>query len=399
MKAAVTNGEAVRGIMGATPLARIPTLDLVWGIVPDYMHCVLEGVTKQLTEAWMSSTASPFYIGVFINDIDDRLQKITPPTLFSRCPRGLKERALWKAKEWRYWLLYYALPCLQHVLPRQYHNHFSLLCQGIFLLLKKKVQMSDITASEALLERFLHQVAPLYGEVAETSNIHLLKHLPKSVSKLGPLWATSMFPFENCNGTLLKFITASKGAPQQVAERWVMRQRLLLTTAATSLPHHLHRAFKSFLKGTVRRTDGPLGSTQVTVFTPAQEAAIVAYFSLKPTVEKYNRAFVHGLEIQCAEYKRCNRTCSRFLKMKDGTYCEVQCILKATGRQDLFLLCRKLINLDCLCSTSYIHRCTLPPENENLCVYPSCDMEGLCVFVQVQKQVYLCDLPNFYESE
>ncbi|XP_064471713.1 uncharacterized protein LOC135385978 [Ornithodoros turicata] len=239
LQAAVRSGQAVRGIFGATPIARIPSLDLVWGIVPEYMHCLLDGVIKQLTEAWMTSTCSAYYIGKCLASIDDRLVRITTPILFSRNPRGLKERALWKAKEWSYCLLYYALSCLVGSLPRLYYAHLSLLCQGIFLLLQKRVSHSDITVAKNVMKRFLCQVAPLYEEIAETSNMHLLMHLPQCVTNLGPLWATSMFPFESANGTFLHFITAYKGTAKQVAERWIMRQSLLFSSAKIRLPQPL----------------------------------------------------------------------------------------------------------------------------------------------------------------
>ncbi|KAL1479441.1 hypothetical protein MTO96_051832, partial [Rhipicephalus appendiculatus] len=50
--------EPVHGVKGPSTLIKLQGLDLVWGLPPDYMHCVLEGVTKQFTELWLSGTAS-----------------------------------------------------------------------------------------------------------------------------------------------------------------------------------------------------------------------------------------------------------------------------------------------------------------------------------------------------
>ena len=47
-------GEAVNGIKGRSSLESI--VDLVNGIPIDYMHCVLEGVTKKLLDMWITST-------------------------------------------------------------------------------------------------------------------------------------------------------------------------------------------------------------------------------------------------------------------------------------------------------------------------------------------------------
>ncbi|XP_075749313.1 uncharacterized protein LOC142814438 [Rhipicephalus microplus] len=48
--------KAVEGFKGPSPLVRLRSLDLVWGLPPDYMHCVLEAVTRQLMELWLSAT-------------------------------------------------------------------------------------------------------------------------------------------------------------------------------------------------------------------------------------------------------------------------------------------------------------------------------------------------------
>ena len=61
-------GEAVNGIKGRSSLESI--VDLVNGIPVDYMHCVLEGVTKKLLDMWITSTRCPCYIGRFVKQID-----------------------------------------------------------------------------------------------------------------------------------------------------------------------------------------------------------------------------------------------------------------------------------------------------------------------------------------
>ena len=48
------------------------------------------------------------------------------------------------------------------------------------------------------------------------SNIHGLLHLPDVVTKLGPLWAHSCFPFESANGEILKMFHGSQGVEKQV---------------------------------------------------------------------------------------------------------------------------------------------------------------------------------------
>ncbi|CAN7943281.1 unnamed protein product [Ixodes hexagonus] len=143
-------------------------MDLVWGFSPDYMHAVLEGVTRQITELWLTCTSGSFYIGPQLREINARICKIKPPIGFPRLPRPLSERALWKASEWKAFLLFYALPCLSGILPTQFLKHFSMLSQAVFLLLKGTVTKQDIEISESMLTEFVKKCVVLYKEPAAT---------------------------------------------------------------------------------------------------------------------------------------------------------------------------------------------------------------------------------------
>ena len=143
------NGAVVDGIKGKSILT--DTVDLVNDIPIDYMHCVLEGVTKWLIDKWLISCnhRSPFYIGTQVKKIDKNLLHQRPPHDFSRAPRSLeKHRKHWKASEFRNWLLYYSLPVLETVLPPLYLHHYSLLVCAILILLQSQLQ---IEAAEKML--------------------------------------------------------------------------------------------------------------------------------------------------------------------------------------------------------------------------------------------------------
>ncbi|KAH7985192.1 hypothetical protein HPB49_026561 [Dermacentor silvarum] len=78
MRVSLQSGEPSHGIKGASALAHMPNFDLVWAVCPDYMHCVLEGVAKQLADIWFGSVDSPSYIGkpAQIKRVDKRLLSI-----------------------------------------------------------------------------------------------------------------------------------------------------------------------------------------------------------------------------------------------------------------------------------------------------------------------------------
>ncbi|XP_077550692.1 uncharacterized protein LOC144163898 [Haemaphysalis longicornis] len=231
MQAAFNSQERdVRGMRGPSPLMKLKGFNMVCCMPPDVMHCVLEGVTQQLLDLWMTATGNTWYIGQHEKVLDKRIVSLKPPNTFCRLPRPVKERAQWKASEWFYWLLFYSLPCLKGVLPVVFLTHFALLCQAVFLLMQESVDDRDIAEAEKLLVCFVSRMYTLYGPSGATYNVHQLLHLSKSVEMVGPLWGTSTFPFESANGELLKHVKAAQGVPLQIAERCVMKS--WLATAA-----------------------------------------------------------------------------------------------------------------------------------------------------------------------
>ncbi|KAG0431431.1 hypothetical protein HPB47_021797, partial [Ixodes persulcatus] len=80
---------------------------IVWGFVPDYMHCVLLGVARQFLEHWLECCDRDFYVGREIEVLDSRRLATKPPRDVRRMPRSLKERKFWKAKELENWVMFY----------------------------------------------------------------------------------------------------------------------------------------------------------------------------------------------------------------------------------------------------------------------------------------------------
>lgn len=67
MDLALETSMTINGYKGPSPAVNLPHFDLVWGFTVEYMHGVLLGVTRQITELLLSSTNSNerFYIGKF----------------------------------------------------------------------------------------------------------------------------------------------------------------------------------------------------------------------------------------------------------------------------------------------------------------------------------------------
>lgn len=93
-------GKTILGIKGSSALVDLPLFDIINGMVPDYMHCVLLGVCRYMATLWMDSksVSEPQYIGAQTAIMDRHLLSIKPPGIVARIPRSLTERKFWKAR-------------------------------------------------------------------------------------------------------------------------------------------------------------------------------------------------------------------------------------------------------------------------------------------------------------
>ncbi|XP_064480427.1 uncharacterized protein LOC135393965 [Ornithodoros turicata] len=397
MTAAAVRGYPVDGIKGPSAVAKLCALDLVWGFPPDYLHCVLEGVASQLTELWLCSTGSVWYIGNRIKELNRRIVTIQPPIFFTRTPRPLTERAFWKATEWKFWLLYYGVPCLQGILPHKYLTHFTLLSHSVFLLLKTTVMECDIVLAGKLLMQFVQEMPVLYGKGSFTFNVHQLVHLAKSVQMTGPLWATSTFPFEGGNGDILKLVTAAKGVPQQIAERCIMQGVLKSLTRIVDLsPFLKHQLQLISGRKTKNHQSGVLGTPlPVSNLETCIRDLVVNTVGHVESISEYLRATIKGVVIHSAKYRRTEKSCTEYIEASDGRLCRIMCILVA--EDTILLVCQELILVECI--LPFLYDVDHPPANVALCLLHDVDVLSPCVYVSVHGKSYVAKIPNLYERD
>lgn len=116
---ALRTGNPTRGVKGQSVLT--PYLNIIKDVPIDYMHAVLEGVTRTLLcKIWMKGLYRNrrFYLLPKVKEIDMHLLAIKPPHEFRRSPRSIEKTVnYWKASEFRSFLLFYAIPILVNFLP------------------------------------------------------------------------------------------------------------------------------------------------------------------------------------------------------------------------------------------------------------------------------------------
>ena len=209
---AATDRNRQKGFKGMSGLSHLSNFNLVYGILPDYMHCVLLGIVKTLMCKRFSPRQSgkDYIIGKDLKQISERFVKIKSPYFIERLPRDLeKHYQHFKATEMQAFLLFYAVPCLHGILEERFLQHFALLSEAIHILLGENITQESIERSEFLLEKFYSQFSDYYGEGSCELIVHnACLHIPTYVRKLGPLWAWSCFAFEDANSMILHLCMA-----------------------------------------------------------------------------------------------------------------------------------------------------------------------------------------------
>ena len=67
------------------------------------------------------------------------------------------------AHELEAWLLHYSAAVLYHILLEEYYQHHLLLVEGVYLLLKDSVNVTDIIQSSRLLQHYCILFPSYYG--------------------------------------------------------------------------------------------------------------------------------------------------------------------------------------------------------------------------------------------
>ncbi|PFX11596.1 hypothetical protein AWC38_SpisGene24605 [Stylophora pistillata] len=200
-------GNLVCGFKAPSPLLQLPSFDIVNGIAIDTMHCIFLGVVKQLLGLWFNTKHSTqrWYCGNSVEKVDNRLLENKPPSVITRVPRSIQHHLkVWKATEYRNWVLYNSLPCLKGIL-HEYHQHYALLVGGNILLSGRSISPEQLETAGNLLMHFVEMYDAYYGPRYVLMNQHMLLHLKKSVIDHGPLWCSSLFVFEDRNGDIANY--------------------------------------------------------------------------------------------------------------------------------------------------------------------------------------------------
>ena len=183
---------------GESPFAELG-IGMVSCFPLDYMHLVCLGVMRKLIALWLQGPLSCRIGWHDVARISARLVDLrqTVPQDFVRRPRSLEEFRMWKAVEFRQFLLYTGPVVLNGVLSKRHFFHFLVLSVAIRLLLDKDVTSEELSYAEKLLQLFVSEFSQIYGDESLVYNVHSLIHIVDDARKYGSLDDVSAFVFEN----------------------------------------------------------------------------------------------------------------------------------------------------------------------------------------------------------
>ncbi|KAL7297224.1 hypothetical protein TKK_0009629 [Trichogramma kaykai] len=205
------DSDDIMGIKCPSPLINLSYFDIIEGIIPDYLHCCLEGVAARMMGYFMKNLSAKD-----LENLDNKMLKIRAPNQLQRLTRSISSRNDWKAREWENFILYYSIPILEPLLSDKKFDHWLLFVEGLYIILQEKIEIQNLNRANELFHRFVAEMDENHGKRAMTYNTHILLHICRSVHNWGPVWANSTFPFESANQHVLNAINCAKGVGHQV---------------------------------------------------------------------------------------------------------------------------------------------------------------------------------------
>jgi len=152
------------------------------------------------------------------------------PSECHRRPRSLKDFRLWKATEFRLFLLYVGPIALYDILRRYNLRHFNILHCATRILCDPIDCLHNNEYSRDLLIHFVKVCKQLYGEDSIIYNVHNLIYLNEDVIKYGSLDNFSAFPFENYMQTVKKMLRKAEKPLRQLYNKISEINTDLITT-------------------------------------------------------------------------------------------------------------------------------------------------------------------------
>lgn len=337
----------IKGVKAVSPLAFLDHFDIVNGFVPDYMHAILLGVAKQITNLLMWKDDDKEYYQNLLN-----LVKL--PHQVCRLTRPIEDNKFWNARVWENWVLYISQILFSTRLADKYLKYWSLLVESLHILLKDEIKLEELDRAEKMLKKFVELTQTYFTPKAMTFNVHQLLHITDSVRNWGPLWAHSAFAFEAGNHNLLQAVHCGNGAVLQII------RFINISNKVSEMEKRLFKdeseIVKTYCNNTfTRRVQKCLKVGKRTYFGAGEEVNtdIKEQLSLSEDSVCFER-MVHKGCLYISSLKDNQRSDDSVALLQDGTYVQIMSFIVDKLNKRELIQCRR-INLE----TANIHyNCT-----------------------------------------
>lgn len=375
------------GIKGICSLFKLTTFNIISGFVPDYMHCILEGVAKLLTDLHVKNMTE-----LQIQELDRIMMNIAAPHQVSRLTRGISKRGQWKAKEWENYVLFYSYPLLSTFLPREQLKHWLLFSNSLYTLLQRKISIDVLKEVRKALKEFVKDFKTYYGIENMTFNVHLLLHIADSVLTWGPIWTQSTFPFESENHTILKAIKSANGVTHQIVRfvNYCHRTSILGMHVMPHMTQLLKRYCEELFSGKRVKCVKKVGDH--TYFETCNTARSV----IERDFETWDNAIYTKMVKDGCLYStssRATRSNNSYAYLIDGTFIRIVAFLVDPNNLEERIICRYVKVCDLSINKSGPMKQVLETSDQTVLVFTH-QLQSICVFAESGTSKFICPLPN-----
>lgn len=377
------------GINGICSLIKIKEFNIIFGFVVDYMHCILEGVAKQLTELHLRNLSAQQ-----IEELDEIMMAIPAPHQVARLTRGLSKRGQWKAREWENYVLFYSYAVLSTFLPNEKLKHWLLFSNSLHILLQKKISFSELETARKNLDEFVKKFEEIYFLENMTFNVHLLLHIADSVLHWGPLWTQNTFCFESENHNILKAIKSANGVTHQIVRflNYNYRTSILGLHVLPDMTQLLRKFCEQLFSGKRVKNVKKIGDH--TYF----ETSSVCHIDIETEyVSGKHSLYTKMIKDGClySNSTRATRSNNSYACLDDGTFIRISAFIIKESTNEERIICEFLKvrdlpgNVNCP-----VKKITEIPARKRI-VFTN-QLKTICVFAKNRDFGYICPLPNLF---
>lgn len=223
-----------------------------------------------------------------------------------------------------------------------------------------------------MLIKFVDDFESLYGKHQVTMNLHLLRHLSQAVRNCGPLWAQSMFAFEQSNGNLVKSVVSTARVLNHITEHYILRQSLDTETRSLQMELSVCKKHKPFSPS----------SKEIELFS--QHNISIDLSTIWASIKLKGELFTSEV------YKAAKKSIDYCVQFNDNTMGNVKYYIRFDG------VIYALTNM--LSVTEHKHHFRTVIPSNSLLLHRVEKIKEKLIYMEIESKRIICRFPNKYEK-